>query len=331
MSLKAKFFTVLLSVLIFVSSALFATWNIGDFVDDFEDPTGEHFLFTTVWGTFSNTATRKSDSPFRIIVYISDDEFPYAIVQLEPHTYDWDDPVDDFYDDSTAVIKIKDEKGDVHTFYTENSEDGHYWNYIQNEDAISIVDLFRTNNTVKIYIQIESYTFNYTLDCSDFVSVYDDFFPDVNLAVNEWSVSANADTGFVYATIVLSEFYEESYYLEIETLGDSIRDENPFVLSFNLYLEDQESGLYDNFEDSVEKIIFSSVSDNSEYMHQYQFDYTYVIDLGNIDWDGFCEVLGDGEELTIEVYTKDGDVLTFRTSGPEFLKYMKYPYDFLEN
>lgn len=41
-------------------------WHIGDFVNDFDEPTGEHFVYSEIYGTFSNSATASS----RLKVYV---------------------------------------------------------------------------------------------------------------------------------------------------------------------------------------------------------------------------------------------------------------------
>ncbi|MBR5853743.1 MAG: hypothetical protein IKY74_06025 [Alistipes sp.] len=41
-------------------------WYIGDFVNDFDEPTGEHFVYSEIYGTFSNSATASS----RLKVYV---------------------------------------------------------------------------------------------------------------------------------------------------------------------------------------------------------------------------------------------------------------------
>ena len=41
-------------------------WHIGDFVNDFDEPTGEHYVYSEIYGTFSNSATASS----RLKIYV---------------------------------------------------------------------------------------------------------------------------------------------------------------------------------------------------------------------------------------------------------------------
>ena len=56
-------------------------WHIGDFVNDFDEPTGEHFVYSEIYGTFSNSATASS----RLKVYVQflhyafNDPYDYSV------------------------------------------------------------------------------------------------------------------------------------------------------------------------------------------------------------------------------------------------------------
>ena len=44
-------------------------WKIGDYVDDFGDPTGEHYVYQNIIGSFSNSATSNSSLKVFVKVY----------------------------------------------------------------------------------------------------------------------------------------------------------------------------------------------------------------------------------------------------------------------
>ena len=46
-------------------------WKIGNYVNDFDEPTGEHFVYSEFYGTFSNSAT--ASSSLRVYVYLYHD------------------------------------------------------------------------------------------------------------------------------------------------------------------------------------------------------------------------------------------------------------------
>jgi hypothetical protein len=43
-------------------------WRIGEYVNDFDEPTGEHYVYQTILGKFSNSATAGSDLHVRMII-----------------------------------------------------------------------------------------------------------------------------------------------------------------------------------------------------------------------------------------------------------------------
>lgn len=111
-----KIFLVI--ILLLVSLGLFAEWQIGDFIDDFGDITGEHFLYCMAEGTFSNSATSNSPCIVRVVANLNNVYLvPYVSkFEFEIHEYNNDNPVQEFYEDSKSIIRIKDDLGkQLHT------------------------------------------------------------------------------------------------------------------------------------------------------------------------------------------------------------------------
>jgi hypothetical protein len=56
-------------------------WHIGDFVNDFDEPTGKHFVYSEFYGTFSNSAT--ASSKLRVYVqflhYAFNDPYDFSV------------------------------------------------------------------------------------------------------------------------------------------------------------------------------------------------------------------------------------------------------------
>ncbi|MBE6187069.1 MAG: hypothetical protein E7142_06955 [Rikenellaceae bacterium] len=56
-------------------------WHIGDFVNDFDEPTGKHFVYSEFYGTFSNSAT--ASSKLRVYVqflhYAFSDPYDFSV------------------------------------------------------------------------------------------------------------------------------------------------------------------------------------------------------------------------------------------------------------
>lgn len=338
--------TILLVVFIlFVSFFLSATWNIGEVVDDFGDPTGEGFLYSLTNGTFGNSATSNSTSPMRVYIDFNDSSMPTAVVVFEPHAYDWDNPVEDFYDSSVATIKFKDDAGNVTSITSSNSKYGHNWNRLGGQDAIKVINLFLKNKTIKVSIKIESYSYNFTIDCSDFASAYSKFKPTANLETNKWNLrysesSVNSNYQYITASILFDTTLRNAKcYGEFSLSGRPSDPEDYPYLSFNLYLEDKETGLfcsptyYDGTSKEIKynKISFTVGKKNFTFTDSYASKYFMVgikEDKYNIYMDSgkLYDVLSSGSMVTIDIYTTEGDKLSFTTSASEFLKYSKYPY-----
>ncbi len=329
MSRSVKRISFCIVIAIIVSLDLFASWKIGNFVDDFEDPTGEHFLYSTAWGTFNNSETRKADSPVRVLFYLVNGNFNNAVIEFEPHQYVWDFSVEEFNDNSCATIKIKDEAGKVYSFYTENTKYSHSWNYVTGKDAMKIAKLFRDNKTVKIYISIESYTFNYVLDCSDFETLYKDYVPSFDLRKNEWDLEQLNERGFCLASIFLDST-DSAYGISLKFAGYPLSDKTP-NFGWEVYYKDPEIDEFTSIgPEKVDKLVFS-VNDNV-YVYPTGKGYDSGVisnEFNYFTWSRLYKILSFGEELTIDVYITSGDIVSFKTSASEFLKYTKYPYDFL--
>ena len=56
-------------------------WHIGDFVNDFDEPTGEQFVYSEIYGTFSNSATASSRLKIYVqfLHYAFNDPYDYSV------------------------------------------------------------------------------------------------------------------------------------------------------------------------------------------------------------------------------------------------------------
>ena len=96
-----------LFALMMLSVTAYSQWEIGNYVDEFGEETGEMFAHQTAMGVFSNSATTKSkcayflehnktDNIFAVTIY------PYARKSKET-----------WYDDTFQDVKIKTPSGEV--------------------------------------------------------------------------------------------------------------------------------------------------------------------------------------------------------------------------
>lgn len=173
--------TVLL-IMLFSVELLFASWQIGNYVDDFGDNTGEHFAYTWIDGNFSNSATSNSNCRVRIIGNINaqNNGLTHMVTwEFEIHEYG-NNPPNGFYSDSSAVIRVKDDAGKVYTFKTSNTEYFKNWNCLTGQDAITFYNLITSNKNIKVAISIENTKYNFTIGCSDAKPILDDLYMQSN-------------------------------------------------------------------------------------------------------------------------------------------------------
>jgi hypothetical protein len=88
------------------------SWSIGRFVDEFGEPTNISYITTTVYGTFSNTATE--NSPLRVVFIITKDNK----ISLQLYEYNKNIPVKGYKD--SYQIYVQDKDGNRHTLAASN-------------------------------------------------------------------------------------------------------------------------------------------------------------------------------------------------------------------
>lgn len=134
-------------------------WYIGNYVDDFDDPTGEKFIGFKTSGSFSNSAT--SNSNLNVKVLVDNNDFGIELMEYS------DNPVTYFY--SEPIIKVKSSYGNVTEFRGRiNQQIARL--YIRNDDYPEMIRLFRySSGDVKFVIKeskgASEYNFSISADC----------------------------------------------------------------------------------------------------------------------------------------------------------------------
>lgn len=239
-----KLVFVILTIL-FVCSAAFASWQIGTVVDDFGDTTGEGFVYSLTEGTFSNSATSKSTAYIRVLASFISDPYPKERWTFEIHDYNWDNPIERFYDNSLAIIKIKEDDGTVTTFTRKNSEGVYIWNSLEVSDGYAFTEMLERNSTLKISISIENYRYNFTLDCRDFYSVYHRFFDSLEPNIGKWS----------YSDIITPS--TRSLFEELKSMYKKMGKNKQYP--YGSY------GVYEETQDNNASYLYSFILDNEDY------------------------------------------------------------------
>ena len=250
-------FIILLCVCFFS----YAEWKIGTIVDDFGDPTGESFIYSLVEGTFSNSATSNSKAMIRVLAEVDVSPYPTVHWRFEIHDYNWDNPTESFYDDSSATIKIKEDNGSITTFINNNSKYFHDWNSLGLADGNTFTQMLKRNNVLKVNISIERYKYNFTIDCSDFKSVFEPYFNSIKPNLGKWFYQDNLESGrslydslkSLYTGMGMTKYYPYGsycYYNEVSANNQT------YLYYFHIDNEDYSKNKYLSIDfslDTVEK------------------------------------------------------------------------------
>ncbi len=61
-------------------------WRIGEYVNDFDEPTGEHYVYQTMLGKFSNSATAGSDLLVKLIIHRESQSYIRVDTEYDEYT-----------------------------------------------------------------------------------------------------------------------------------------------------------------------------------------------------------------------------------------------------
>lgn len=166
-----KLYSVLLTMLISLSA--FANWQTGSIVDEFGDPTGNYFIYTTSEGSFSNSATTNSPAFLRVVVTLEEDYLvPVPLVILEPHCYNWDNPTDNPAD-NRARLSFKADSRSYNKDTLDNKTTPEVpWNYLENSAGYVIYEMLYDNDVIKCAIQTKFEKYSFVIDCSGFAEAF---------------------------------------------------------------------------------------------------------------------------------------------------------------
>ena len=144
-----------------------SSWIIGEYTDEFEQPTGKKYIVVDSNGTFSNSATTDSD------LYAA-----LQIDQTEIRIMLWEygrNLVKGIYDYETYSVTILDEAGTKHS-YTGIIYQGSTRITIPSTNRSALFSLLENNDSLKIYLKTSKYsisTYLFTIDTRGFAEAYD--------------------------------------------------------------------------------------------------------------------------------------------------------------
>ncbi len=144
----------------------FGTWELSHYVDEFRNPTGENFIRTTVYGTFSNSATTNSD--LTAVVQVDKEDVMIILYEYSQHMVKCSYKYDEF------DITMLDSNNQKH-YLKGTMYNGGYRIYIDDEYKSVVLNAFKGSGAVRFHIvktdRLTS-TYTFSVDTSNFSSLY---------------------------------------------------------------------------------------------------------------------------------------------------------------
>ena len=144
----------------------FSSWEKGEYVDEFNTPTGDKYIITDCVGTFSNSAT--SGSKLNASLQIDEKNIGIMLWEYGSHL------VKGIYDYEKYNITILDDNGAKH-YFTGTIYDGGTRVYFSSSDRSGVLNLLTQNNSLKIHLKTSKYTVStylFTVNCKEFSAIY---------------------------------------------------------------------------------------------------------------------------------------------------------------
>ena len=124
-----------------LSVTAYSQWEIGNYVDDFGEETGEIFAHQTVMGVFSNSATTNTKCAY-FLEHNKDEE----VLAISIYPYGRNSK-ESFYDDTFQDVKIKKPSGEVVTIEA-FCFDGMI--YFSEEEYVQLMDALKERGEYKV-------------------------------------------------------------------------------------------------------------------------------------------------------------------------------------
>lgn len=145
----------------------FSSWEIGEFVDEFKQPTGEKYISTTVYdGTFSNSAT--TNSALSACVQVTSDGIAIMLweygSQLVKGTFDTND----------YSITVLDNNGTKH-YLQGTMYKGGIRIYISEANENDLIALLKQPGSLNFYLKYSKYTtstYLFSIETDGFSALY---------------------------------------------------------------------------------------------------------------------------------------------------------------
>ena len=126
-----------------------SAWSTGEFVDEFKQPTGEKYIITHSYGTFSNSATTNSN--LYAAVQVTQEDIAIMLWEYNNNL------VKGTYDSNEYRITVLDSKGEKH-YFNGNINKGGTRVYIRSNQFLDMINLLKTEEELSFYLEFSKYT-----------------------------------------------------------------------------------------------------------------------------------------------------------------------------
>lgn len=339
---KIVVFALLLMMLLPVYAEVYTVgpstkWEIGQYVDDFGDPTGEEFAYCIIEdGTFSNSATRGDTAKVRVIASLISSNYPMLLFKFELHNYNWDNQVEDFYSNSNSSLQFKNEKDIVVRYSNSNSKYFTSWNLVSGKDAENFFEFLKNSSSVKSAISCEKTKYNFEFSTANFLDCINHLIDNPKFQEHDnWFISVIDSDHSDYRFVSITKNQDivsngNTYGVDFTIAGkpDDKEDAPSIMISLNR-LKDT---FYIRDESEVVSTIFTSGSKRIEVKEDYPTHAQYIT-LGeksnykDLEFDDIYSVLSNGDFTEIEFkFDKQHDPIKFSLKSSELKEYLTYPY-----
>jgi len=145
----------ILIVLILASFTMFSQWEIRNFTNEFNEKTEHTYKYLLCDGTFSNSATLKSN--LSVVFFDLNKEVSIKL-------YEYNKYLATFKKCSYVYVKVKNPKGVIETFkFKENNKQL----FIKNKNKLIFLDFIKDVGVYKFYIKDNNYgvsTYNFNVE-----------------------------------------------------------------------------------------------------------------------------------------------------------------------
>ena len=134
-----KPFILIVSMMLSVTT--YSQWEVGNYLDEFGEPTEKTFFHQTVSGTFSNSASTNANCTY-FIEHNKDEK----VLGISIYPYDGNS-MESFYEDTFQDVKIKKPSGELVTIEAFCFEGIIYFDY---EEYVQLMDALKEKGEYKV-------------------------------------------------------------------------------------------------------------------------------------------------------------------------------------